>query len=268
MNKVGVFLEAGGNKAFFVCGVLKKFCEKNIKVNHLIGLSSSSSILFTHCFKCHDEMLEIFANKLKKNKKNFYFLDEHFPQSNIYESSIRYMFKYYDKKKIDMDYTIIASHCSKKLKKTKGIFATITMAFENKKFSYIKIFDKVFDVKSFVVDSSMKLDNESLINIIMGSSTIYPAIKLHEYNNELILEGNLARINQKQMLKNFDKKIIIHTDKGKTKVEDDILHIYSKYKIPNNILDYKDDRPIRELFKNGKEEVEDNLELIQYYLKE
>jgi hypothetical protein len=266
MNKVGVFLESGGNKVFFVNGVLRMLKEHNFKINHLVGLSSSSAILFAHKFNCHNEILKIFGDRLKNNSKNFYFRGDSFPQNNIYESSIKDMFKQFscrDKKEIS--YRIIASQTSMKFKKLKGISSTVAMFLEERGVDCIKMLNKIFNINSVFIDSNSKITRNCLISVIMGSSTIYPAIKLHLLGNKLILEGKLAKINPVDMLSNFDKRIIVHTKKGKTKIKDDILHVYSSKDIPNNILDYTSKKPIEELHKNGENEVIDNLGLIKEY---
>lgn len=270
MNKVWVFLGSGGNKVFFVNGVLKVLEKENIHIDHLIGLSSSSAILFAHLFSCHNYILEIFWNKLKENKKNIYFLwNEKFPHSKIYKSTVESMFSNYrNKENNKTSYSIIATQTTPFLKKTKGIFSTIGMWFQEIWINSFSVLNKLFSISKISYDSrtSKKLSDNDLIKLIMWSSTIYPFIGLHTLNDKLILEWKLAEINPIDYLSEFNKKIIIHTKFGETSIKDWVLHIYSSQEISNNVLDYTDDSKIRKLQEIGENDAKNNIELIRKYI--
>jgi hypothetical protein len=271
MNKVGVFLEPGGNKSFFTNGVLKIFYKEEIKLDHLIGFSSSSAILFTHLFGCHDYSLNIFKNKLKENEHNFYFnKKEIFPHNKIYKSAITEMFNTYGNLiNNKTSYTIIATQTTLKFKKIKGFIVTIAMSLSLLKINIKPLVKKILKIKPLYVQSDeiKKMSQQNIINLIMGSSTIYPFIKLHTLNKKLILEGNLAEAEPIKLLSKFDKKIFIHITQGNTKIENNILHIYSSQPIPNDILNYTNDSEIETLYNNGEKEVKNNIALIKNYLE-
>ena len=273
MPHIGVFLGSGGNKVFYVNGVLKVLKEENISINHLVGLSSSSAILFAHIFSCHDYALKIFSKRLKNNEKNFYFFKkERFPHNEIYKNSIEEMFNKYDykfKNKLNISFLLIATQTDLKFKKLKAIFCSISIILNELKINAFNIIRKILKISKIEYDSRnlKKISRNELINFIMGSSTIYPFISLYEFKNKLILEGTIAEINPLDYLKDFDKKIIIHTEKGKTKIEKNILHLYSSKKIPGNVLDYTNDYKIKILQKNGEIDTKKNIKLIKDYLK-
>jgi len=272
MNKIGVFLGSGGNKVFFVNGVLKVFAEEKINLDHLIGLSSSSAVLFIHLLNCHEHSLDIFGNRLKKNKHNFYFnKKEKFPHNKIYKSAITEMFNTYGLPKNNkISYTIIATQTEPKSKKIKGLIATLVMGLKFLKINILPGIKKILEIKPLYIQSDeiKKMSQKEITNLIMGSSTIYPFIKLNVLNEKLILEGDLAEVDPIKLLAKFDKKIIIHTTRGNTEIKNNILHIYSSQPIPNDILDYTDDTTIRTLYENGKKDTQDNLDLIKNYLSE
>lgn len=270
MNSVGVLLKPGGNKVFFVNGVLKVFKQENIVVDHLIGYSSSSAILFAHLFSCHDHVLDLFGSRLKDNKRNFYlFKKEKFPHNNIYKGAVQDMFAH---KSFQIDnntsFSIIATQTSKKLMKFKGLAATISLALEEFGIRVLPIFQNACGISSLCYDSrsSQKISNDDLINLIIGSSTIYPFIKLHTLDDALVLDGALARVDPMMYLDEFNKKIIIYTKKGKTCIKDGVLHIYSRQNVPNNILDYTDDSKIKTLQQLGEMEAKNHIHLIKEYV--
>ncbi|MCD4705010.1 hypothetical protein K8R66_02950 [bacterium] len=273
MNKVGIFLEPGGNKSFFINGVLKVFHEEKINLDHLIGFSSSSAILFTHLFGCHDYSLDIFRKKLKKNKHNFYLnKKEIFPHNKIYESAITEMFDIHYNSLINIktSYTILASQTTIKFKKTKGLIITIAIILRFLKINLHPLIKKLLGIKSLYIQSDeiKKMSQQNIIKLIMGSSTLYPFIKLHTLNEKLILEGDLAEANPIELLSKFDKKIFIHITQGKTRIKNNILHIYSSQPIPNNILYYTGDSGIKALHDSGEKEAKNNMTLIKNYIND
>ncbi|MBT6995785.1 patatin-like phospholipase family protein [Candidatus Woesearchaeota archaeon] len=269
MSNLGIFLGSGGNKVFFVNGVLKVFSEESIHIDHLVGLSSSSAIIFAHLFSCHDYILEVFGSQLKRNESNFYLLGkEKFPHNEIYESSVRSMFDNFEDNSSNTSYSIIASKTSNSLMRTKAVIASLAMGLRQSGINIYPPIKKTLGITQLTYDSrsSEVLSNNDLIDLIVGSSTIYPFIGLHTLDNKLILEGELAEVDPLDYLIEFDKKIIINTEQGITRVENGVLQIYSSQKIPNNILDYTDDSKIRTLQNNGESEARKNLDLITDYI--
>ena len=271
-NKIGVFLKPGGNKVFFTNGVLKVFKEEGICIDHLVGYSSSSAILFAHVFSCHDRVLNMFGRKLKENKKNFYFSQKDlFPHNDIYKSAVQDMFdahgSCYDS---DISFSVIATRSREKFKIAKGFVSTVSIGINEIGVPVFSVFRKVCGASEFCHDSrsSEKFSSEELIDLVMGSSMIYPFIKLHFLKNDLILDGALASAQPQKYLKGFEKKIIIYTKKGKTCVEGGVLHIYASQKIPNNILDYTSDEKIKILQKYGEMDARKNIDLIKKYVED
>jgi hypothetical protein len=271
MSSVGVFLKPGGNKVFFVNGVLKVFEQENITVDHLIGYSSSSAILFAHLFSCHDHVTDLFGKRLKENKRNFYlFKKERFPHNDIYKGVVRDVVSFKGSHREDQpSFSVIATQTSKRSMKIKGLAATISLACEEFGIRALPIFQKVCGISVLYYDSrsSKKLSDDELVDLIIGSSTIYPFIKLHTLGDVLILDGALITVDPIECLSEFSKKIIIHTKKGKTCVTDDVLHIYSSQSVPNNILDYTDDSKIKVLQKNGEKDAKNHIQLIRNYVQ-
>ena len=110
------------------------------------------------------------------------------------------------------------------------------------------------------------LSRAELTSFIMGSSTIFPFIKPHYLNESLILDGGLLDIDYENLLSDCEKKIIIHTEKGKTSTVGNTLHIYSDERIPNNMLDYTNGSKVIWLHKLGENVMSRNISLLKSFI--
>jgi hypothetical protein len=267
--KLGVFLEAGGNMVFFSNGVLKKLKEENIKIDYLVGYSSSSAIILGYLFDCFDYSLEVFGDQLNNNKNNFYlFQRNHFPHNHIYKNSVEKLLNNFSKngRNCETEFTIFASKTANKFVTIKVLLASVVLLLNKMGLNFKKVFNKIFKIQLFEVNSRIINDLEGLLNIIMGSSCIYPFIKPHFYEGNLILEGELVKSGYQKYFENCERGIFVHTDIGKTHIMDNVLHIYSGKAIPFNILDYTDGHKLEVMQKAGEDEVWSNLDLIKKFV--
>ena len=266
--KLGVFLEAGGNKVFFVNGVLSILDKENIKIDMLVGLSSSAAILFAFLFGKSLYAVNLFAHKLDHNNKNFYLLrKEHFPHNEIYGSSVSHLLEEYPAKEIFSDFLILGSSTPRKWVTFKATLATFFLILKyGFKINLLKYFRDAFDVSEARITNKNILSRAELTSFIMGSSTIFPFIKPHYLNESLILDGGLLDIDYENLLFDCEKKIIIHTEKGQTSTVGNTLHIYSDERIPNNMLDYTNGSKVIWLHKLGENVMSRNISLLKSFI--
>lgn len=266
MQSIGLFLEAWWNKVFFVNWVLEVFNQNNISVDHIYALSSSSAILFAHLHSCHQTAFEIFYEQIKSNKKNFYLFSQNkFPHNKIYKSSIQKMFLSYNKE-ISHNYTIVASYTQKSREKFKARVSTLfLMTGLFRKSEIVRKFRELLWLETLLVSNLDNLSKESLIDIIMWTSTIYPFINLHYFQDKVILEGALSNDKFEEFRQNHTKNIVIHTKFGKTEVVGNVLHIYYPSKSIWNILDYTNEESIATYYKAWQQEAQAHIELIKKF---
>jgi len=58
MHRVGAFLEAGGNKVFFVNGILEALRREGVQIDFLVGFSSSSPITLAYILGQNKKILK------------------------------------------------------------------------------------------------------------------------------------------------------------------------------------------------------------------
>lgn len=266
--KLGAFIEAGGNKVFFANGVLSVLNKEGIYIEKIIGFSSSGPIILAYLLNKNDKALEIFAKRLDNNKNNFYlFNKEHFPHNNIYRSSIEDLLGDNYKEKIKSDFVIFASSSKNKWIRIKSFMVSLFLTLRVLGINFLSNFKSFFNINEIMLGNESLSDKERLINFIMGSSTLFPFIKPHVIGDNLIMEGALLELDGNQELSDCERKIIVHTEYGISKVVDDTFHIYIEEDLPINILDYTSGKNIRNLHKVGVDVMNKNLILLKDFIK-
>lgn len=268
MYKSGAFLEAGGNKVFFVNGVLSVLDKENIKIDLLVGSSSSAPILLAYLLNQNVDALQLFAAKLDQNKRNFYlFHKPHFPHNKIYKDSVSYLVQEYQSRKPDGHFVIFGAQTSSRMAVLKGSLASMVLLLKHGlAINLLGLFRKIVKIREARITEQDKLSSVEMTDFIMGSSTIYPFIDLHRVSNSLVLEGALLGKPYDEMLSGCEKKIVIHTKQGMTQVVKDTLHIYADQPIPNNVLDYTSGARIIWLHKLGEAVMLKNLALLKSFI--
>ncbi len=251
---------SGGNKVFFVNGILTVLNEENIKIDKIVGFSSSSVIIFPFLFKKTKQALAFFAKQLDENPQNFYwFRKPHFPHDEIYEKGVEEALKGYSRN-IPSDFFLIGSKTSKDWQFFKLFFSSVSLALRYVfKINVLNFLRGSFNIKKIVITNRDNLSKDELKNFIMGCSTIYPFISPHYFRGSLILEGDLFEPTYKKYLSDCEKKIIIHTHKGRTRVVKNVFYIHSEEIIPNNVVDYTNSSNIIYLHKLGESVMRKNL---------
>jgi len=263
---LGMFLGGGGNKVFFNLGFIQELRRQGVSPSLLVGVSASSSIMFEEILGCEGFSLKSFGKRLRENKKNFYlFSKNHFPHNDIYKNSIDELFRQHKKfSEINIHWKILASQSSKRFYRTKCFLSSLILLLER---SFMKNFLlKIFGVKERIFDSKENFSKKDLINIIMGSSTIYPFIQPHFYEDNLILEGGLINVNYNSLFQKNKKILVIIPEKGETKIIRGRLHIFSSINVLSNVLDYTNEKKIFDLYNQGRNEAKMQLGIIKNYL--
>lgn len=266
--KVGIFLEAGGNRVFFANGVLNVLGNENIRIEYLVGFSSSAPVIFAYLQKKNDHVARMFARALDCNEKNFYlFGREHFPHDEIYRNAVADILADYDKGSATPDFVILGTRTSKTVPRLKALLSTFLLVLKHGlNINLLKAFRRISRMEEMRVDTKSDLSREELVEFIMGTSTLYPFIGLHYARGSLILEGALLVPEYKVMLSNCDKRIVIHTEQGATEVIDGTLHICADEPVPNNVLDYTDGSKVLQLHEAGRRVMTKHLPLIREFI--
>ncbi|HEY4516915.1 MAG TPA: patatin-like phospholipase family protein [Candidatus Paceibacterota bacterium] len=267
--KLGAFLEAGGNKVFFVNGVLSILNKENIRIDMLVGSSSAAPILLAYLLHQNTDALQLFAAKLDHNKRNFYLVHRpHFPHNKIYKDSVSYLVREYQSKKTDGHFIIFGAQMRPNLSVLEGWLATLFLIVRyGLGINLLGMFRRLFKVHEMRITERDTLGSVEMTNFILGSSTIYPFINLHRMRGSLILEGALLDMPYDEMLSGCEKKIVIHTKRGITQIVKDTLHIYADQAIPNDVLDYTGGARVIWLHRLGETVMRQNLVLLKNFIE-
>ncbi len=267
-HKLGIFLEGGGIRTFYGGGVIDEIKNLGIKPDFYVGISASAGTIFGGMFNCSDKIIEIFGKKCDDNSKNFYFFRKpHFPHNEMMEEALIEIFKKCIKKPNNKEWEIISGITVKKKTYLKTHLVLYLMILKNIfHINLFKYFRKFLDIREKMINNNDKMEGKEIVNFIMGSSSIYPFIKSHYYENNLLVEANCLDLNYEKCLGNCKKGIVIYNQEGKSYMKNNILHLYSTQKLEWNILDYTSKEKLQKLRKIGINEVKKQKEIIKKFI--
>ena len=172
MYKFGAFLEAGGNKVFFGNGVLSVLNKENIKIDLLVGSSSSAPIILAYLLNQNADALKLFAEKLDKNKRNFYpFHKPHFPHNKIYKDSVSYLVQEYQSKKVGGHFVIFGAQTSSSAAIFKGSLASIFLLLKHSLgINLLGLFRKILKIHETRITERDRLSGAEMTDFIMRPS--------------------------------------------------------------------------------------------------
>ncbi len=265
--RIGAFLEAGGNKVFFVNGVLSVLSREGIEIDFLAGYSSASPIMLAHFAGLHTPILEDFAARLDANTKNFYWLRRpHFPQDRIYGGAVSALVHEYRSHLPLGSFAIYGAATTPVYPVLKSVTASLFLLIRHMLGINLLGFARwLLGIETRIIDEHTDISRERLTRFIMGSSSLYPYISHYRVGHDLILEGALLEIRPLDALRDCAKKIVIHTEQGRSGVVDGVFHVYSQDPIPNNIIDYTSGSAIRALHAHGEHVMRAHIAALRAY---
>ena len=250
-QKLGLALYAGGNHIFYNIGVLKYFHEKGFRFDTLATYSAGGAVLPCLISKDFDIAITKFKKLTIPNKKNFYpenlfSSKDIFPHDLIYKTAINSFLDFEKTKKFHKELRLIVSTIPSNsiLAPILGLaaFLFLTIYGITKKVSnsfFIKLFKKLFCVHGEVVDVRSLKSKEDMLRILLGSSTIYPFIKMRPYNkNRYMLDGKMSMLTPIGILGDCTHVISIHAHYTFPTKRNNLTQIFPIKTVSNGPLDY------------------------------
>lgn len=267
--RVGAFLEAGGNKVFFVNGVLAALAREGVQIDFLSGFSSAAPIILAHHAGMHEQIMHDFAARLDENPKNFYwFKRPHFPQDRIYGAAVSALVHEHRAMDVAGHFAIYGAASSPRFPVLKSLLVSKFLLLRHSLgLNMLWLLRWMLGIEPVVVTEKHDMSRERLARFIMGSSSLYPFISHYRVGHHLILEGAVLEIHPSEALQACQKKIVIHTEQGTTGVVGNMFHIYSEEPIPANILDYTNGDAVRALHAHGVEVAQRNIDALREFLR-
>jgi predicted acylesterase/phospholipase RssA len=265
--KVGLAIYAGGNHIFYILGVLKYLFERGLKVNAIGTYSAGAAILPFLVNQKFDEAPRIFGRLLDLNKQNFYpqnFLSRTpmFPHDRIYSETIEQILDLDSLKLYENPLRVIVSEFRSKSRfcnSVVGILGLFTLilnrrAPQNTPSVYLKMFRRMFSVKGEVIDLRACASKKDAKAVILGSSTIYPFIKIRQRGDMAMLDGKLSLIAPVSVLADCEHVLSIHAHPTFLPERDRLHSIFPVNKVTAGPLNYVGSAEIRASFLQGYDE--------------
>jgi predicted acylesterase/phospholipase RssA len=267
-HELGAFLEAGGNRVFFVNGVLETLKKEQVQLDFIVGFSASAPVLLAYLVGENRSVMTSFAAALDANRQNFYFFrSPHFPHDAIYKNAVDSIVYTYTQLKPRGSFALFAAQTKPTLLRTKSLLISIVLILrEVFSINALPLLRRTFGVSEIRMTESMQISESDLSMFIMGSSGIYPFIGVYQVEKSAIVEGAMLELRPVEVLATCRKKLVIHTEQGITGERDDCFHIYSTLPIPRNALDYTNGDALRELHRMGISEAQRCVPALRSYL--
>jgi len=265
-EKLGLAIYAGGNHIFYVAGVLKYLFEHGLKYDALATYSAGGAILPLIVSNIFDEKIEVFKKLTDNNKQNFY--GTHilsgrypFPQDSIYKKTILKTLDVDDIRNCEKDIRVIVS-TFRSTRFFAPLIAAISFIFlafygATKKYTklhILRLFKYLFSIKNQVVSLNELSSKKEIVNYILGSSTIFPFIKLRKLKNEYMLDGKFSMLSPIGELRDCTHVLSIHAHGTVVPDRDNLYTLFPYEKVKAGPLDYAGSESFLSAYKQGYEE--------------
>jgi hypothetical protein len=266
--KNGLAIYAGGNHIFYIAGVLKRLFEKGLKFDAVATYSAGSAIL---PFLINDDFAgapAIFGPYLDRNARNFYPANlltgqDVFPQDRIYSGAVAEIVEF-DKtaaypKPLRVIVSTLASGAFPEW--LVGSCAVVALALNNLAKTatpsiFLTGFKRFFSVDGDIIDVRQCKSRDEIIQVILGSSTIYPFIHIRRRAGRLMLDGKLSLVSPVSALEDCDHVLSIHAHHSFLPVRDGLQSVFPLSKVSVGPLNYVGSDGIKTAFAQGYSEGE------------
>ena len=268
MPKLGVAAMAGGNMTLFSMMVLERLIRAGLRFDCISGYSAAGCLMASLARGSIDQQLEMFFEALDQNEQNFYLQNvfrrgEHpFPHETIYGNLVRDCIDIQALKAFPIETRLICSYvkATKRTAPVKGVIASAWLMshLAIRKFvraNTMRGFSKVFRARGEVLDLRQLDDPDEVFFHIMGSSTIYPCIKLRRNGTHVALDGMTSGITPLEVLDDCDYVLSIQGRPSKRHHER-VIELCPRRPLDVNPLDYKGSTAARRAYDRGIEDGE------------
>jgi Patatin-like phospholipase len=266
--KNGLAIYAGGNHIFYIAGVLRRLFEKGLKFDAVATYSAGSAILPFLINGNFAAAPEIFGPYLDRNARNFYPANlftgqDVFPQDRIYSGAVTEIVEFDRTAQYLKPLRVIVSlvesgafpewlvgSCSVAALALNNLAQTDTPSI------FLRSFKRFFAVEGEIVDVRQCKSREEIIEVILGSSTIYPFIHIRKRAGRLMLDGKLSLVSPVSALHDCDNVLSIHAHHSFLPVRDGLQSLFPLSNVQVGPLNYVGSEGIKTAFAQGYSEGE------------
>lgn len=262
----GLAIYAGGNHIFYIAGVLKFLIEQGLRFDAVATYSAGSAILPFLIDDNLEDAPEVFGRYLDRNTRNFYpahlfTKDDVFPHDRIYSTAISAI--------VDLQKTVdygkplrvivseFESHNS--ADGLVGLCAFIALLLNSLAKTatpsiFLRMFKSLFSIEGNVVDIRQCKSKAEIVEVILGSSTIYPFIHIRRRSGRAMLDGKLSLTSPIEALEDCEHVISIHAHHSFLPRRDNLVSIFPLAKVGVGPLDYVGSAGVKSAFAQGYSE--------------
>lgn len=264
--KNGLAIYAGGNHIFYILGVLKYFFERRLKFDAIGTYSAGAGILPFLIDGNFERAIDIFARHLDKNSRNIYWQniftrERVFPHDEIYRRTISEIINYEKTIEYDKPLRVVVSEFKSRIfgDSLVGVCAFVALLLNrySKKTTpsiFLTTFKSVFSVKGDVIDIRKCKSKDDILNVILGSSTIYPFIQLRRRGGNTMLDGKMSLMSPVDILEDCENVLSIHAHHTFLTQRNGLVSVFPINKVKVGPLNYVGSSEIKSGFAQGYEE--------------
>lgn len=271
-KNLGLAIYAGGNHVFYIAGLIKYFQEQGLKFDVLATYSSGAAITPYILNNNIDDAIKVFKDLTKDNKKNFYFSNlfskskPALPHNYIYSTAIEQSVERNNFPKNTPCRVITSGFKGNRYITATSAFIIIMMHYLTYNFNkniFFKLFKKVFNIKANIIELNNLSNKQDISNVIIGTSTIPPFIKIRRFNNLFMLDGAHSLITPIDALDDCENVLVINTNHVHRVTRSGVIQISPINKITENPLNYAGSQSFLNIFNQGYAEAPIHYEKIK-----
>jgi len=259
----GLAIYAGGNHIFYIAGVLKFFTEKGLRFDAIATYSAGSAILPFLVDGNLEDAPEVFGQYLDRNTRNFYpanlfTKDDIFPHDRIYSTAVASMVDLKKTVEYDKPLRVIVSEFESRNSANGfvGLCAFLALLLNSLAKTetpsiFLRMFKSLFSIEGNVVDIRQCKSKEEIVEVILGSSTIYPFIHIRRRAGRSMLDGKLCLNSPIEALKDCEHVISIHGHHSFLPRRDGLVSVFPLSKVRVGSLDYVGSAGVKSAFAQG-----------------
>ena len=262
----GLAIYAGGNHIFYIAGVLKYLTEKGLQFDAVATYSSGSAILPFLIDGDFGAAPTIFGKLLDQNSRNIYPANlftraDVFPHDQIYSTAVHSIVDFKKATEYTRPLRVIVSRYagSEASSKIVGLLAMIALLANSLAKTatpslFLTGFKSLFSITGEIVDIRQCASADELANVILGSSTIYPFIRIRRRDGQAMFDGKLCLTSPIDALQDCENVLSIHAHHSFLPQRDHLTSIFPVSKVEVGALNYVGSAGIKSAFAQGYRE--------------
>ena len=249
--RLGLAVYAGGNHVFYIAGLLKYLLEQGLRFDVISTYSSGGALLpFVQSNKLQ-KALKIFQGLTVRNKKNIYLgnlLSDQsvFPHDAIYHEAVKQAVREFSSFSDDKrEFRLIVSKFKAPDILAPGVaFGSLIFLLlyaVTRKVTgswFVEAYKYIFRIQPEVIDLKAIRDKAELVTAIIGSSTVFPFIKLRKRQGYFMLDGKLSMLTPIGELGDCSHVLSLHAHHTFAPRRENLIQIFPKRPVENGPFDY------------------------------